>query len=58
VGCDECTRACPAGIDLGLLNLAMAEVADRQFEYRAGIDPAAEPPVGSFAVEDREEFIR
>jgi coenzyme F420-reducing hydrogenase delta subunit/ferredoxin len=58
VGCDECTRACPAGIDLGLLNLAMAEVADREFDYRAGIDPAAEPPVGSFAVEDREEFIR
>ncbi len=58
VGCGECTRACPAGIDLGLLNLAMAEVADREFDYRAGIDPEAEPPVGSFAVEDREEFIR
>lgn len=58
VGCDECTRACPAGIDLGLLNLAMAEVAEREFGYRAGLDPAAEPPVGAFAVADKEEFIR
>ncbi len=24
VGCDECTRACPAGIDLRLLNLSLA----------------------------------
>lgn len=58
IGCDECTRACPAGIDLRLLNLAMAQVAERQFGYRAGIDPAAEPPVGAAAAEDKEDFIR
>lgn len=58
VGCDECTRACPAGIDLRLLNLAMARVAEREFGYRAGIDPAAELPTGAFSAQDREEFIR
>jgi len=58
VGCDECSRACPAGIDLRLLNLAMAQVAERQFGYRAGLDPAADPPVGTFAFADKEDFIR
>jgi len=58
IGCDECTRACPAVIDLRLLNLAMTRVAEERFGYRAGIDPAAEPPVGAFAAEDKEDFIR
>ena len=30
VGCDECTRACPAGIDLRLLNLSLAKAAEEQ----------------------------
>jgi coenzyme F420-reducing hydrogenase delta subunit/ferredoxin len=58
VGCDECTRACPAGIDLRLLNLCLARVAEEQFDYRAGMDPAADPPVGVFSLKDKEEFIR
>ena len=40
VGCDECTRACPAAIDLRLLNLALARAAETKFGYRAGMDPA------------------
>lgn len=58
VGCDECTRACPAGIDLRLLNLALARAAEVQFAYRAGMDPAAEPLVGAYSLQDKEEFIR
>ncbi len=58
VGCDECTRACPVGIDLRLLNLALARAAEKQFGYRAGMDPAVEPVVGSYALADKEEFIR
>jgi len=57
VGCDECARACPAGIDLRLLNLAVARVAEREFGYRAGMDRDAEPPVGAFAAADKEDFI-
>ena len=30
VGCDECTRACPAGIDLRLLNLSLAKAAEER----------------------------
>lgn len=58
VGCDECTRACPAGIDLRLLNLALAQAAEERFEYRPGIDPEAEPVLGSWSANDRESFIR
>ena len=57
VGCDECTRACPAGIDLRLLNLALARAAESQFGYRAGMDPAAEPLIGAYALQDKEDFI-
>ena len=58
VGCDECTRACPAGIDLRLLNLALARAAESKFGYRAGMDPAVEPLVGAYSLKDKEEFIR
>ena len=58
VGCDECTRACPAGIDLRLLNMALARAAETHFGYRAGMDPAADPLIGCFAQTDHEEFIR
>jgi ferredoxin len=58
VGCDECTRACPAGIDLRLLNLALARAAETQFGYRAGMDPAVEPVVGAYSLQDKEDFIR
>ena len=58
VGCDECTRACPVGIDLRLLNLTLARAAETQFGYRAGMDTAAEPLIGAWSSHDKEEFIR
>ncbi len=58
VGCDECTRACPAAIDLRLLNLSLAHAAETKFGYRAGMDSAAEPLVGAYSLTDKEEFIR
>jgi len=58
VGCGQCARACPAGIDLTLLNLATAAAAERDFAFRAGVDPQAEPILGAFSQQDREEFIR
>ena len=58
VGCDECTRACPAGIDLRLLNLSLAKTAEESFDFRAGMDPAAEPIIGAYSQQDHEEFIR
>lgn len=58
VGCDECTRVCPAGINLRLLNLSLAQAAEEQFAFRAGMDPQAEPIIGSYSVQDKEAFIR
>jgi len=58
VGCGECARACPAGIPLGLLNLTLARAAEKHFGYQAGMDPKVEPLIGSYALTDREDFIR
>jgi ferredoxin len=58
VGCGECSRACPAGIDLALLNICLHQAAKKHFGYDAGMDPAAEPVIGSYALQDKEEFIR
>jgi coenzyme F420-reducing hydrogenase beta subunit len=57
IGCGECSRGCPAGIDLALLNQALAESAERQFEYRAGMDPAVDTLIGSYSNQDKENFI-
>jgi ferredoxin len=58
VGCEQCVRACPAGIDLRLLNLSMARAAETSFAYRAGMDPQVEPILGSYSQQDQEGFIR
>jgi coenzyme F420-reducing hydrogenase beta subunit len=57
VGCEECTRVCPAGINLRLLNLTLARAAEQHFNYRSGMDGAAAPVVGSYSLEDKESFI-
>jgi coenzyme F420-reducing hydrogenase delta subunit/ferredoxin len=59
VGCGACAQACPVGIDLGLLNMQLAKAAREHFDgYQAGVDPAAELLIGSFAKQDKEEFIK
>lgn len=58
VGCDECTRVCPAGINLRLLNQSLARAAEEEFDYRAGMNPEAEPAVGAYSLQDKENFIR
>jgi ferredoxin len=58
IGCDECTRACPAGINLRLLNLALAQAAESHFDFRAALKPDAEPIIGSYSQQDQETFIR
>ena len=58
VGCGACSAACPAGIDLDLLNLSLAKVAEEQFGFRPGMQRNVEPLIGTFSPDDREEFIR
>ena len=57
-GLRQCTRACPAGIDLRLLNLALARAAEANFGYRAGTIGQAEPVIGGYSEKDQESFIR
>jgi ferredoxin len=57
VGCGECTRVCPAGINLDLLNKSLAKSAEENFHYRAGTDPETPPVIGSFNTGDKEDFI-
>jgi len=58
VGCSACTNACPAGIDLDLLNLTLAKAAEENFQFRSGMQRNTEPLIGSFSPEDQEGFIR
>ena len=58
IGCEECVRACPAQINLRLLNLSLARAAEEQFDFRAGTDPEAELVTGSYSLADREDFIQ
>ena len=58
VGCGACAAACPAGIDLDLLNLTLAQAAETEFDFISGTVPGAPPLIGSFSEEDKEDFIR
>lgn len=58
IGCGNCASACPAGIDLDLLNLTLAKAAETQFGFRPGFDRTTEPLIGTFSQEDEEQFIR
>ena len=58
VDCGACARACPAGIDLGLLNASLARAAESEFGFRAGMDADAAPLLGEYSTRDREGFIK
>jgi formate dehydrogenase subunit beta len=51
--CGECQRACPMGIPVLELKRHMNKVIHELFEYRAGTDPEALPPLLSFQVEEK-----
>ncbi|MCK5849239.1 MAG: Coenzyme F420 hydrogenase/dehydrogenase, beta subunit C-terminal domain [Caldisericia bacterium] len=58
IDCGECERVCPANIPLMLLNRSLQEEAKDKFDWEAGFDPEAQPPLTTFRKEDDEEFIR
>lgn len=58
IGCGECSRACPAGIDMALLNICLHNAVHANFGYEPGVDPTAEPVLGNYSLQDKENFIR
>lgn len=57
VDCGECERACPAGIPLGLLNHKVARIVASRYGYAVSDDPSRETPIGSYRLDDEQEFI-
>ena len=53
VGCMECNRACPVGIPVGILKIQINRIARKLFEYEAGMDAAAVPPLLGFELEEK-----
>ena len=53
--CGECSRVCPQGIPLHLLNRKFIKDINAFWgDYQAGADPDAKPPLGKYEKNDRE----
>ena len=54
VGCNECERACPMNIPIGLLNQKLAQEIEAAFDHRAGISVTPSPIVTILSGEYKE----
>jgi len=50
--CGECQRACPMDIPILALRRKTNQVIKALFDYQAGVDPEAVPPLSTFKVEE------
>jgi ferredoxin len=56
--CGECERSCPVGIPLNVVNQKLALTMKESFDWKAGYDPTAHPPLIVFSPDDKEDFIK
>jgi formate dehydrogenase subunit beta len=57
VDCGECERACPAQIPLGVLNRKVAQIVAARYGYKVTDDPSIQTPIGTYRLDDEQEFI-
>jgi len=53
IGCGECERVCPVGIPITRLMREMARDVQELFGYEAGMDPEADPALGTYCEGDQ-----
>jgi ferredoxin len=58
VSCGECGRACPMDIPVDRISRYLAREVEGAFDYKAGMDPEAEPAFRTYREDDPEDFIR
>ncbi|HMK77859.1 MAG TPA: 4Fe-4S binding protein [Thermodesulfobacteriota bacterium] len=57
-GCGACERACPMEIKLTYLTQKLNQDVKELFGFETGVDPDAPPPLSTYDIEDRQEFIK
>ncbi len=58
VNCGDCSRACPVGIPLYLLNQELIQEVFTHFNFRSGMAAKGDNPMSTFKPNDTEDFIR
>lgn len=58
VNCGDCSRACPAGIPLHLLNQKLIHEVFSAFAFRSGLAAKADNALSTFQPNDPEDFIK
>lgn len=58
VGCGACERACPMEIPLTFFTQKLNQDVKELFGFEAGLDSKTPPPLSTFEVEDKGDFIK
>ncbi|MBF0298755.1 MAG: 4Fe-4S dicluster domain-containing protein [Oligoflexia bacterium] len=58
VECMECSRSCPMGIRLDLLNHYLAEEVKNSYNFISGMDFEQKPPLTTYNLKDNQDFIK
>ena len=54
IECGNCQAACASGVNLRYIIKELTRFVEAEYDYRAGMDETAEPPMTSYADDDRE----
>jgi ferredoxin len=56
-GCGACERGCPMKVNLRLYNDRLRKDVKEVFDFEAGADPQAKPPLTCYQMGDKNDFI-